>query len=661
MDIGLSPDHPLERARGRAVREAMTAGMPTPSYAAPQTARPGTAATAARIRATRSRWPTAYCGRPPPQRCTWVSTGVAATPTASRRSAERPGDQLLVGGLQGGLLAVPAERGAQQEQAASSAAPASRTQPHLAKENVEALIRRRRPAGPGSPDESVAGELRAPTTRRTRRSPPPSRRTRSPPARPRPTGATEPSSRAVGAAGVASTTASAATSSGAVVGPTVSAKPVGVARQLAHRRAGADVEPGGQRLRQLPHAAGDAGEDRRRPTVDAPAAIPPSARVTSCGTVARTESQPRVPGVHAAEQRLDQAVGDLGAEAGVDEVADGRRPRRPARVPPSRNRASPSGDSTPEAASWSRSSGTPISERGSGRSASRVQIREDAHVGCSIGRPRLRARSTPSGRRLSIASAPTSTVTPATGRPQQLAADARRRLEHEHVVPGGDEVAGGGQPGDAGTDDHDPAHGSTLPEQARAAATGAAAATRERQAVSARVPKPLRWKTSGCEVSAPCMTSRRVQLEQHDRVVAGLDLAVDRAVEHRQAVVEGDRAVVGRRDREVVEAVRRPARPAGGRRRRGGRRGSSRRGGRPGAASARSWRCWRPRTTPAAGSRLTEVNELAASPISCPSTSEATATTPLGNTPKASRSRPASRSWLVVSGMEVMPRLLSCS
>ena len=35
--------------------DAITAGMPTPSYAAPQTARPGTAATASRMRATRSR------------------------------------------------------------------------------------------------------------------------------------------------------------------------------------------------------------------------------------------------------------------------------------------------------------------------------------------------------------------------------------------------------------------------------------------------------------------------------------------------------------------------------------------------------------------------------------------------------------------------------
>ena len=47
------------------------------------------------------------------------------------------------------------------------------------------------------------------------------------------------------------------------------------------------------------------------------------------------------------------------------------------------------------------------------------------------------------------------------------------------------------------------------------------------------------------------------------------------------------------------------------------------------------------------GSRLTEVNELAASPTNVSSTCAATATTPLGKTPNTSRSRSRSRSWLV--------------
>ena len=47
------------------------------------------------------------------------------------------------------------------------------------------------------------------------------------------------------------------------------------------------------------------------------------------------------------------------------------------------------------------------------------------------------------------------------------------------------------------------------------------------------------------------------------------------------------------------------------------------------------------------GSRLTDVNELAASPTGTPSTLAATATTPLGKIPNASRRRSGSRSWLV--------------
>src|ERR1700742_4857099 len=47
------------------------------------------------------------------------------------------------------------------------------------------------------------------------------------------------------------------------------------------------------------------------------------------------------------------------------------------------------------------------------------------------------------------------------------------------------------------------------------------------------------------------------------------------------------------------------------------------------------------------GSRLTEVNDDAASPMGRPSMVAATATTPLGNTPNACRSATGSRSWFV--------------
>ncbi len=57
--------------------------------------------------------PTAYCGSPPPQRCTWVSTGGAASPTASARSASDQATSSSSLRLQGDRLAVAAQRGAQ--------------------------------------------------------------------------------------------------------------------------------------------------------------------------------------------------------------------------------------------------------------------------------------------------------------------------------------------------------------------------------------------------------------------------------------------------------------------------------------------------------------------------------------------------------------------
>ena len=46
-----------------------------------------------------------------------------------------------------------------------------------------------------------------------------------------------------------------------------------------------------------------------------------------------------------------------------------------------------------------------------------------------------------------------------------------------------------------------------------------------------------------------------VQLEQHDDVIARLDLAVDGAIEMSQSLVEGHRALVGCLHRDAVESV----------------------------------------------------------------------------------------------------------
>ena len=79
------------------------------------------------------------------------------------------------------------------------------------------------------------------------------------------------------------------------------------------------------------------------------------------------------------------------------------------------------------------------------------------------GPARRRARRPgrgPPGRRASIASAPTSTGSPATSARAELAADLRRRLEQQHVASGGGEPAGRDQAGDPATDHHHvPRHG----------------------------------------------------------------------------------------------------------------------------------------------------------------------------------------------------------
>ncbi len=95
----------------------MHAGIPTPSKAAPQIARPDTAATDDRIRATRSTWPTAYCGSPPPHRVTSASTGSTAIPSSSPSSWRASDDEFGVAALQHLGFAGPAHRRAEQHAA----------------------------------------------------------------------------------------------------------------------------------------------------------------------------------------------------------------------------------------------------------------------------------------------------------------------------------------------------------------------------------------------------------------------------------------------------------------------------------------------------------------------------------------------------------------
>src|SRR5436190_1204413 len=69
------------------VASLVQALIPTPRQALPVMKRPGWRCSAASARATRSRWPTSYCGRPVRWRITRRKMGAALTPTAARSCA----------------------------------------------------------------------------------------------------------------------------------------------------------------------------------------------------------------------------------------------------------------------------------------------------------------------------------------------------------------------------------------------------------------------------------------------------------------------------------------------------------------------------------------------------------------------------------------------
>ncbi len=215
---------------------------------------------------------------------------------------------------------------------------------------------------------------------------------------------------------------------------------VGRARQVAHGGAGAHVEArrGDDGLRQPADAADQAREHRHVGRLLQDLGRGPHHRPVpveqrhDLGHGGARRDLAGVAGVHPAEQRLHQPVDDLAAEALLDQPADadvlaveagGRQPAL------ERDPGQPEAERTPLSASARVSAGTPISVRGIGRSRPRDQRFAVVVAGCTIRSPSpaARASATASGRRLSIASAPTSTVTPPTSAQGELAADGSER------------------------------------------------------------------------------------------------------------------------------------------------------------------------------------------------------------------------------------------
>ena len=126
--------------------------------------------------------------------------GRRGQPGRRREVGERRADQVVVGDLEGLLLAVPAQRRAEDQQVpVGPSAPAARTQSHLAKEKVAAFTACPSTGGTRKPDAPMSTAAAPPGRRGRRRSRRPTRRSRSPDSSAAAAGARSASSRAVGA------------------------------------------------------------------------------------------------------------------------------------------------------------------------------------------------------------------------------------------------------------------------------------------------------------------------------------------------------------------------------------------------------------------------------------------------------------------------------
>ena len=427
---------------GRA--EAMQAGIPTPVVRRAADREPGT-----------PRHVAPGSGRP--GRGGRRRTAAARRPTAARGCRPVRAEQADRVGEVGERRARPARRrvpGAScssrcrpTEHAAPAAPrppPASRTQSHLAKENVEALIARPSTGGTRKPDPRRRGKsrggkasvtiaieaysIRASSSGRARRDV-----------------AEQPGGRR--RAGVASTTASACTTSGvagraddevpAAVGPAARSRTVAPVRTVAPPAA---ASAAGSRPTP-PRSPAKTGRGRRPGRQCAAAARvrerSRSSSATSCGTAARAEISRAWPAytppssgstsrsttsLPRRSSTRSPTLTSVAAELGRRQDGVQARPGQPlAESTPSRRAA------RGRPAHPSRARHRHAGARGS-RGAAAVVAGWTSRRG-----PTSRARSTASGRRLSIASAPTSTHDPADLGGAQVAADARRALEHDDL------------------------------------------------------------------------------------------------------------------------------------------------------------------------------------------------------------------------------------
>jgi hypothetical protein len=240
---------------------------------------------------------------------------------------------------------------------------------------------------------------------------------------------------------------------------------------LARHRVGADLGPAargqlaGDRVRELPHPARDAGEHRGSRSVG-DRDLGPGEQVEQLRHRRPCGDLPRVTGVDPAEQGLDEAVDHLVAVSLADELPD-----RDVAVGPGHDLLS-------RAEHALRRKDPALLEL--------VEVERRSHQGAwqrpqrpagpdpRGGEGRVGDRQADRGRELDALGAPVDHRLGADvdGDPgdltaAELAADPVRALEDQHVVTGGDQVAGSRQPADPATHHDEPPHRSSVSDGRR--------------------------------------------------------------------------------------------------------------------------------------------------------------------------------------------------
>ncbi len=414
---------------------------------------------------TRRPWPTSYWGKASGHRLIRRLPGEHGLPEGLAELIDEPARQLIV--AEAGRPPVAGSTGRDPHHRAALVGPvrplvggegAGR---HRAGPRSRGTRNRCEPAGPTGPSNPIVT-----TDHRRRRD---LRRRPSRPSRLR-------SNAAAVAAGVATTAPSKGVGSGDDGDLTVRARRRPCRPASRHEAGAVILQPLDMAADQLAQAVAEGGEDRtvrRRagglPEPEQKAARPFRGRHDHGGHLGRPERRRRA-GVNAADERIDQTVGDLGAEAGpatssrTVSVAGGR-PRGSTRSRAAR--AIPAGErirlrSTPP--SWRGTPSTSPAGMGRSRPPSHSSARPTAGLTRSASTPTSWHSRRASGVRVMKASGPSSTRRPVELGREDLASEPVR-LEDGHLgLPS--QFPGGRQAGDAAPDHgHSHAVGTSLVHQ----------------------------------------------------------------------------------------------------------------------------------------------------------------------------------------------------